>query len=650
MLYRCLATGLNKRQLIKYDENYHQIVSQMIANAPKQDFYESIYLYEEKHKELFDKSNSLSGITDVKTDRVVFDFDSKSNVEQAQKDAIKVVTRLTKSGISDSAIRIFWSGNKGFHVETHLNNQMINRSQFEKYINYFAGDLDTFDHKVKDEQRIFRVPMSRHQSSGMLKIPISIDQLENNTILELQDLAKGKYDASGAQWDNVDLEPFETAVKSIELEKVTEKVMEIKQFDGPDMINKPKHMSAAKYVLQEGYFEDGERNEACMILAATYRYFGYNKDVAYNILKATLRLRASRLGLSGYDKDELWHTVINPVYSPTWKGGTFSEEEGLLKKVIQRFNLEKTPVGDNLISLDKVSKAFEDFAVNIDSNTVKMGISEIDDKVRITTSMLVSFLAAPGAGKTSYAMGMLNDLSNRGEKSIFFSLDMGFPQVFQRLLQKHTGDSDDIILMHYKNKNNSKINEYRNKLAQEYKNVKFCFKGGLTCDMIRQYLVDERDSTGKLPKLIVVDYLECVKTAFSDSTQSKAFVGSTLKDIANEFGICVFLLVQPTKNHDPSTELNSYMNIKGSGVIAEASTVVMTLSRPGFSPKNNSNDKFACLTVVKNRMGQLSSTDLHWEGLTGHVRSLTDEEENDLKEIRAKLASQEAAESNKYGF
>lgn len=37
-------------------------------------------------------------------------------------------------------------------------------------------------------------------------------------------------------------------------------------------------------------------------------------------------------------------------------------------------------------------------------------------------------------------------------------------------------------------------------------------------------------------------------------------------------------------------------------------------------------------------MGKLSSTDLHWNGLTGHIRSLSSEEENDLKALRTAIA------------
>jgi hypothetical protein len=55
------------------------------------EMYESIYLYEEKHKMLLDSTKSLSGIEDVKTDKVVFDFDHKEDPQLALNSARELV-------------------------------------------------------------------------------------------------------------------------------------------------------------------------------------------------------------------------------------------------------------------------------------------------------------------------------------------------------------------------------------------------------------------------------------------------------------------------------------------------------------------------------------------------------------------------------
>ena len=138
---------------------------------------------------------------------------------------------------------------------------------------------------------------------------------------------------------------------------------------------------------------------------------------------------------------------------------------------------------------------------------------------------------------------------------------------------------------------------------------------------------------------------------FSDPTASKAFIATSLKDIANELGICIFLLVQPTKHlADPSTEISSQTAIKGSGVIIEASTIILGLYRPGFSPDHPEDDKFATIVVLKNRMGPLSKTDLSWDGLTGHMRSLSEDEKKDLEALKNAIKMAKAEQEQSSGF
>jgi replicative DNA helicase len=249
---------------------------------------------------------------------------------------------------------------------------------------------------------------------------------------------------------------------------------------------------------------------------------------------------------------------------------------------------------------------------------------------------LVSILAAPSAGKSSISFGILNSTSKAGIKSMFFSLDMAAPQVYQRLSQRHTGYHSDRLFAAYQNNDTVVINKIEATIAEEYKNVDFCFRGAMNVDIIREALLKEKETAGEFPKLIVVDYLENVMTDLSnDPTISKGFVARELKDMANEFAICVILLTQPAKvTGGPAEELNSYYAIKGSGLVAEASATVITMHRPGFDPKNPADDNFITLTVVKNRMGSLGTFDYHWEGVRGTIRELTSDEQQTLKVVR----------------
>lgn len=640
------------RNLYPVDKIY-DVASEQIEKDPNSDYYESIYIYDSEAYNQLKKTKSLAGIRNIKTDRLVWDFDSEDNIEKSLADTKELIDRILPY-FNEENVRVFFSGGKGWHVEVHLT-ESITRDQFEKIINNFAGDLETFDTTVKDQQRLFRFPLTKNVKTGLIKIPLTFEELDAS-VEEIKSFASEEnidFDLRSEILNSYEVEDLPEELRELSLSKSKKEEVnkEVDAQDFPDMSRKPKHLTAAKYVLQEGFFNEGERNEACMILATTYKYLGYNKETTYNIIKATLRLRQDRLGLDEYDKEELWNTIVNPVYSPTWKGGTYTEEDGLLKTTIERYKLNKL-VEDSapLVNLQSLANQFSDFATNIDANTIKLGIDEIDNKIRITTSSLVAFLAAPSAGKSSISFGILNTISKSGESATFFSMDMSIPQVFQRIIQRHTAHDENVIMDNYKNGNTKAIREYENIMSNEYSNVKFCFRAGLTPKDVRDTLNYEFQNTGKMPRLVILDYLECMRSSegITDSNQSKASISTELKGIANELGVCIILLVQPRMSAGgPAGELNSYTDIKGSSVISESAAQVLTMSRPGFDPKNTDNDEYVTINVVKNRLGKLSSTDLHWTGLTGNIRSLSDEERKDLAALRAEIAKEKSAKNDR---
>lgn len=654
-LYRVFHKSVKGvRKLYPADDTFLETAQEIISKAPDADYYESIFLYGENEYKQLQDTRTLAGIENVKTDRVVFDFDSKQDTKLAVIDSCELVSRLIKAQVPENAIRVSYSGNKGMHVEVHLN-KFLTRPEFEAVVEHFAGDLATFDHVIKDQQRLFRFPLTRHNKTRRFKIPLTLNQLETLTVEQIEKMSMMTdhsmfYDLLNSY---ITIPPFFNLDEIRPKEKVKEKVEPVALADRPDMSKKPKYLTPAKYALQQGYFEEGERNEACMILASTYKYLNEGPDHTYNIIKATLRLRAARLGLpelSQDDREELWRTIIVPVFSPTWKGGTFSEEDGLLKRTIDRYNLDKVNLSEvSLVDLSSLSAQFMDFATNIDANTIKLGIDEIDSKLRITTSSLVAFLAAPSAGKSSVSFGILNTVSKSGERAIFFSMDMSIPQVFQRLIQRHTGHNEDIIMKNYKDNVRLEVERYQEVLSEEYQNVKFCFRSGMSAEEVRATILHHQQSSGVMPRLVILDYLECMRAeGISDSTQSKAQISTALKGIANELGVCIILLVQPRMMAGgPAGELNSYTDIKGSSVISEAAAQVITMSRPGFSPKNPEDDNYVTINVVKNRLGKLSSTDLHWDGLTGLIRALSEEEKGDLKALRGAIAQEKMNENSR---
>ncbi len=637
--YVRLNEGLTKYNLIPSDANIWDHIT-----TNHKDWYVSLYQYNEQQYKEWKEKKSVAGFTGQLTNKLFFDFDSVKDPEVARQDTITLVAKLLSKGISEGTIQIAFSGNKGFSVEVDTTSKFTHE-EFKNIVYSLAEGLTSFDPVVNDPNRIIRVVGTKHNKSGLYKFPLSVNQLSELDMNTIKLLA--------ANVDNIDESVMENWTEVVLPESILNMRISTKpeKKEMPalendlDMAAKPKWLSEAKYALQEGYFGAGERNTAFMVLGSTYKNQGFNKEIVYRMLKGVSEVQAQRNNMERWSDDELWNNVVQVIFRPNWKGGQYSyENTPLLQDVTKRLKL-KIPTKDDqtLVPISSVTSIFKKFATDIDKNTIKLGIPLIDDQVRVTTSMLVGLLAAPSAGKTSVSLNVLNSISKTNLRSMFFSLDMGAPLVFQRLIQKHTGMSSKKIFDLYKS-NDKSIPEFEERVAKEYKNVSFCFRSGITVDNIREYILQQQEIDGERAKLVVIDYLECIAGPFSDSTANTAIIAQQLKDIANDLEICILLLLQPQKQAgDPSAELLSMRQVKGSSVVEQAASIIFTLYRPGFSPKTPQDDRFITIAVVKNRMGSLGSYDFAWNGLTGDMRELDDNEVEDLSAIRKRKQDEKAA-------
>jgi len=137
-----------------------------------------------------------------------------------------------------------------------------------------------------------------------------------------------------------------------------------------------------------------------------------------------------------------------------------------------------------------------------------------------------------------------------------------------------------------------------------------------------------------MPEGASYDYLELIETEKSDPTASSAEAINGLREIAND-GRVVVVLLQPNKmSSKPDQPMLSYNAAKGSSMIAQAVTAMITCHRPGYSSENPENDRFFSVNVVKNRNGPLSQIDFSWEGKTQTIKELTPEQRFELSVLR----------------
>jgi replicative DNA helicase len=631
--YIRLCVGLQDKGIL-VPEDYN--LSTFLQKYPNDDLYTSLYYYNEDHKDRFQELGSIAGITDTTTDRLLWDFDSEENFEQVRADTLELIDRLRDYDIEPEDLNVYFSGNKGTHVSVYLDKD-ITPHEFKYITKTLAEGLDTYDSTVSNPSRVIRIPFSKHQKTGLFKTKLSPKQLQNLSIEYIRKHAESR--------PKHDFEFYCVSVPNIVVPEASEKPQNTSDDVQTEELNldyssKPKWLSHWKYALLHGYFPNGCRNSALMILAATYRGQGLPETVTYHAVKGAAELQAERFDAEKYPKEDIYRNIIKQVYSPTWNNGTYAEDNfpEALKKYLEKLGVPRqaeTNLKEQQIEL--ISEGFDDFAKyaeNINEFTMKFGIPELDEKLKCRKGHLIGFLAPAGCGKTSLGIKILNNMSKEGIHSYFCSYDMYRHNVYQKLIQMHSGLSEDILFESFINKDQEKINQYRKLLEKNYSNVSFCFKVGQSIEDLKTSIKLQEEKIGKTIELVVVDYLELVLTKASDPTAASAEAIQGLREIANE-GKVVICLLQPNKmNSKPNEPILNYTAAKGSSSIGQAATAIITAHRPGLSSETPENDKYFSINCVKNRNGPLFALDFSWDGRTQQIGPLSDIEREELKELR----------------
>lgn len=652
--YKRLTKGLNNVGiLIPANENPYNYVTDT-----NKDWYLSVYKYNEKHKklslEIIDKERvdkdtkevvkykgprGVKGVVDVVSSTLVFDTDSKTDLEKAKKDCISICERLDSMGIPFDKQNISFSGGKGFSVVVEHDTDLT-PAENKSIALEIANDLDTFDDINYNESRIFRLDYTKHNTSGLYKTPLTFEELKLS-IKEIKELAAIEYDPKPRKRTELTdkvlkLKYVKKEVKKVKAKSLQEKI-EI------DFTKKPYYLSDLKYVLQCGYIPEGKGNEGMMILCATYRHVGMDRTDAYYLLKSVNEKRSDIYSIDKRSKDQIWNQVITPVYSKAWKGGTYSvEESSLLEEIAEKFNLSENT---NVVGVKKLKDRFMSFVQNLGKNVIKSGIKDLDDAIIMTPGMMVGLLAAPSAGKTSVATTIVEAQAKIGQAPLFLSMDMHDNLLTQRMLQRITGkdfsekirkgiEGDKKYDPEYDIGTDPEVIDGFLKLDEVFGKTDFDFTRGCTIESIEENIRNGKSKHGDRFKVVVVDYLEKVRGPYTDSTANSGYVASRLSDLATTYDVLILLLLQPQKSAgDPSEELLSMRKVKGASVIEQDCRVILTMWRPGFNPQDSSRDNYVSMAVVKNNMGPTLQIDFKWDGLTGQLDSVTEKDRAIIADI-----------------
>lgn len=643
--YLRLCKGLADKGVLVPPNDLYNLVD------PEHDYYSSVFFYNDSHFKRFKETGTIKGIKDVTTNRLIWDFDNKFDPEVARQEALGLVNYLNKNyNIPTDDIEVYYSGNKGYNVAITLDRYITPEEAYNLAVLAHGKDFKTLDKSLYDAPQIIRIAGTRHQKTGLFKIPITYKQLQTLNTEQIKNLA--------LSLDNIE-EVFNWKAVSPKATFfiIPKQKEEVKKSEySLDLKNKPTGWKNCKWSLLQGNFKAGERHEALLVIAATARGLGFDKEQTYYLCKSALKKQSVITGQDEFSKEELWDNIIEQtVFSDGWEGGQYTcQKQGWLQSYCHALGQDACPKEEDekpVIQAEEMGKTFEDYAVNFEKNIVQTGIKGLDENVMFLASTHNGILGQPGAGKTSLALEYLHNTSKQGIQSTFLSLDMGVPIIFAKMIQKMIGCSFKEAMRIFREEPTKKA-ELLERIKEEYKNVGFNFRSGLTVPDIKKIIQEQEQLTGKKTKLLITDYLECLAGPYSDPTANFGFISNQMKDLANDLNICSVLLLQTQKHStsDISDPILTMKAIKGSSVIEQSCSVVLTLWREGYNPKTVMDDKYVSFAAVKNRFGSLWSDDFSWDGVRGNIRGLAEEERYQLADFRERKIQAKAAaeEMNKW--
>ena len=168
-------------------------VSDLLAQYREYECYTTYFLYAEDILEYL-RSHKIDGHQSVSGYRgamyahyLPIDIDAK-DLAYARDAALKAQEVIQDQiGINAKAMKIYFSGNKGFHFMIDTRSFAARPSDrmhlyFAEMRRVIADEMnsygETIDHQIKDSVRLWRIPNTRNAKSGLFKIQLLTDELE----------------------------------------------------------------------------------------------------------------------------------------------------------------------------------------------------------------------------------------------------------------------------------------------------------------------------------------------------------------------------------------------------------------------------------------------------------------------------------------
>lgn len=541
--------------------------------------FRSLFVYTEDFKNYVEKNKTTEDYEGLHfADYLIFDFDGKvENFNEVRKETIKFIDTLINAYDCDyESIYVAFSGNKGFHVALPFNvvtEEIEFTKNFHNTYRMFVEELTKgfkfIDLGIYNPVRIFRITNTKHNETNLFKIPLTINELRDESI-DIKQLATKRR--------NIDrTSPDEFGVCDY-LNKIWNLVNKLSVIEKKEA--QPKSENTFQRALTSKP-EVGGRHDALT------KIVGYLIDRNVGVNEAMAICETWDKQLSDPLGDRL-RVDVEGMYKSYWDRRPQAKQE------------EEIPLSQLLVYGDGYTDAYNKHIARIAQyGRIKTGYDVIDEPMRGGIAGEVGVIVGKtSVGKSAFAQNIAINNTEFGRLNLFLSLEMPIATVAERNLQMLLNKTGRHI-EEQKLKGDQYIEDEIIRANQTLERFITLPLQGTRYEMIEKYIKGTEDHFGEKLDLVIIDYAGLIKFEGGSLYEQQSGIAKDLKALSGRTETMIWTLAQVSKTYKETDPLDLDAT-RDSGVVVEASDYVIGWWRANrFNPEGIELDG----SLLKNRNG-----------------------------------------------
>ena len=558
-------------------------VNRLSNHLGEEPVYRSVYLYDDTAFEYVKENGSLKNFFGVRyIDKVPVDIDKQDRSDERTLDILRgIILELEDADIDCGSFQSYFSGS-GYHLI--LSGDLFNFKPgndlpfiVKQTMKKLMPDIDS---SIYMRTGIYRLQHTPNQKTGLYKIPITRNEVMNNSPEEIFELAKTSrlnYTYSQLKGDG----EFE--------DKIVKEVPDVRVFN---KISEPtKIIPCVQSMLNQGANE-GSRHITAMRIISHFKRHGIPSHYA--------KVCMLHWNNKSVPEQQIMEMVEN-VYNGNYKYGC--QDSVMVQHCkTQCIHFQRK---DYLVDIKSASTMQEELAERLTTDfsgkTINLGRAlGLDVESTIYPGELVTIFGPTGSNKTTFAQNLalgVDFVNNRIVKdwqipTLFLSLELSSWYMHRRHLQVVANKSKDEVNDNYERLYKMHKNELEHIMVQTI---------SPTLDKIYEKVRELQ------PQLVIVDYIDLVDTpvSYRGEYEKIKYISHGLSNMAVNNDLIVIQISQVSREYSRNEVLDLYAG-KGSGAIENASRKVIGLNG---QPKSSIRQ----VRLFKNTDGELFDTAVEWQ-------------------------------------